>query len=138
MQAGQMYRAEIVTHMIVKAGTKDAVRLLCRTDEDENVEVMIWLSDKAMGMARQGLKMCGFSVDTTEFEALNEDPPMLAGNAVTLMAEEFNGKVNAKILLQETPSKSRLLELQAGLRAAKKEGETEIVATAEDLAGIPF
>jgi len=122
------HEAEILDHTIREIGDKDAVSLQCQIG-DEITEVLIWLTEKSMGIARRQLDLCGFDVDTNFLTRLIAEPTLLAGKRISVIVEEYKGKLRAAILLDPTPSKKRLAEMTAQLRAAKKTEEEE---------GLPF
>ena len=73
------YEAEIIENSVRDFGTKSAVVLYVRNDDGADGEVLIFLSEKAMGMARASLKRCGFDIDTRDLEELANDRKVLAG-----------------------------------------------------------
>lgn len=118
------FDAEIVCHTIRAIGEKEAVSITVRIGEDET-EAMIWMTEKSMGIARQSLKLCGFHPDAMSLCDLEDNPTLLAGKHVVVLVEPYNGRMKASILLNPTPPKARMKELDAALKAAKKNGEDE-------------
>lgn len=120
------HAATIVTHSLRNIGDKEAVSFMCRTEgDDDQFEVLIWLTEKAMGIARASLKLCGFSVDDADLWDLQGNQTLLAGNRINVLAEEWNGRMRAQILLQSEPTQKRAKEIQTQLRAVKKDTEDD-------------
>lgn len=130
-----VHEVEILTHGLEKLGDKPCIRFSCVTVEDDPVDFMVWLTDAAMNMARASLKMCGFDVDKFNITVLDTDPTMLRGKRVTVIVEDFNGRLRANLKLNTKPNKKELLSIQGKLRAAKKEKDSgagfETVAAAD-------
>lgn len=110
----------------------------CGVDGEE-VPCTIWLTDKAMGMARAALRKCGFDVDTEDLDELRANPQLLAGNKVQIEVEDKEKYgLQGSIVLGSIP-KSRISELTKKLRDAKRNGHDEDpVPAASDDSGIPF
>ena len=117
------YEAEIVENSVREFGTKSAVVLLVTTDSGANGEVLIFLTDKSMGMARASLKRCGFDCDTRDLEELANDQKALAHMRIPLKVEIYNGRPSAKIDLSGPPAKTELKRLTEALRTVKQRGE---------------
>ena len=92
----------------------------------------IWLSQKAMGMARKSLKAVGFDIDKYDISDLEANGEALAGNkcSIDVRSEEYpagSGKYNLKVAfinpLYEPLSKERSAKLTDLLRKAKKDDE---------------
>jgi len=116
----------ITSNTVTEIAGKDVVKLTCESTDHaaDPIDVIIWLTDKSMGIARAQLKLCGFDIDAEEFETLVAEPSKLKGTEIPILVEDWNGQLRASIMLNPTPSKKRLQELQTGLRAVKKGGET--------------
>ena len=123
---------EIKSHSLRVIGDKDAVSVQVETEYGAQTQVLIFLTDKSMGIARTQLKACGFDVDKYDIDALDDDQTMLAGNKIPLIIEEYNGKIRAGINLNRSVDKDKRPSITKKLRDAKK---TQ-VAPAED--DIPF
>ena len=91
----------------------------------------VYLSEKAMGMARARLKACGFDCDSQSLCDLEEQPDMLAGNRteIEVAIEEYNGNAQLKVVNigkgYESPGPDKLRKYDAALRAAKNRKEEE-------------
>lgn len=125
-------KGTIVSHRSRMAGDKTVIAIACDVG-GERCEALIWLSEKAMGMARRALKLCGFDVDKHSLAILDSNPTMLAGNVVPLMVDEWNGKTTVKVDIDVRAERSALDSLTQKMRSAKK-GASEVEAP-ED---IPF
>lgn len=121
----------ITEHSLRTIADKPVVQIRLDVDGDM-VNANIWLTERAMGIARQQLKRCGFDVDSQDLELLQTDPTLLAGNKVPLNIEDYKGQLQAKIRTQEAPPKKQIRALQEQLRA-KGSG-----AGADDDEDIPF
>lgn len=109
--------------------------------DGEQIPAQIWITDKAMGMARQKLRKCGFDVDKCNLRELEDNHELLAGNAVDLdiTDEEFNGQTRLKceIVTRSVPDKKRCDQLTQALRNVKC---AEVVPAGEQVSDedIPF
>lgn len=120
------YEVSITDNAIRGIGGKSAVSLSVRTDKGEHGEVLIFLTEKSMNIARAQLKRCGFDVDTRELDELSQDSggeAVLAGVRIPVKVEMYNGKPSAKVDLSGPPPKSEMQRLTAALRASKSRKE---------------
>lgn len=138
------FEAEIRANTVQTIGDKEAVKLYCDVG-DVQTDVMIWISDKSYGIARRSLQLCGFDIDKTSLAELIRNPKLLAGRKVTVLCEEYNGKVRAGIWLNPEPSAKRIAALDKALRAEKvekdgtrREPKKEPAAVASDGPGFPY
>jgi len=113
-------KGQITGHRTKMLGDKLAVSISCETPSGDKCDALIFLTEKAMNMARRSLKVCGFDIDTHDLEELDANPTLLAGNIVPLMVDEWNGKMQVKIELDSRADKGVLMSATAKLRAAKK------------------
>lgn len=120
------HEVEIIRNSLRIIGDKEVVSLQCRLADGDDIEVVIWLTERAKQIARKSLAICGFSVDEEDLERLDEEPELLEGHRITVLAQEFNGRMRAQILLNATPTKKRIRDLQSQLRAAKQGDEDDI------------
>lgn len=137
------YDAEITSHTIRMLGDKPAAMLQCRldcgNDEYEEIAVPVWLTEKAAQIARATLKLCGMDVDRTDMQELIDNPTLLAGNRITVIVEDYNGKMRGQVMLNAVPKKSEIKRIQAAIRHAAQDGEIEPSAGAlADPDDIPF
>lgn len=116
-----LHRVEIASTSLAVLGDKPAIRVVVRFADGEETDVVVWLTEKAIGIARQQLKKCGFDPDMEDLQILDDDPTRLAGNKIDIIVEEFNGKLRAQIPLKTTPSKKEVTRLQGLLRSIKKD-----------------
>ena len=136
MEIGRQ-RAVILSNSIetitTKAGDKPAVVLKVGIGDDEG-RVTIWLTDKALGIARKHLKTCGFDPDTEDFGVLLEDPSHLNGKEVDVIVEEKNGYMNISLPLgNAAPVAKEDISRIGGLLKKKPKGDD-----APGLDDIPF
>lgn len=132
----------ITSHRSRMLGDKLAIGIKCDAG-GESVEALIFITEKAMGMARRALKLCGFDCDKHDLVLLDLQPGLLAGNKVPLLIDEFNGKQQVKIDIDQRAEKSLLARATSALRNVKKkgkEGESEPTPAGknEDYGDIPF
>jgi hypothetical protein len=121
-----LHEATICSHSLRNVAGREVVSLMCARDgDDEQFEVLIWMTEKSMGIARHQLKICGFPVDDRDLEELHAQPEMLAGRQITILAEDYKGRMTARVHLLDTPTKQRMKELQTQLRAAKSKDEED-------------
>ena len=125
------FKGRVVWHGWVtsQAGTPGlAVRVGIMDDfagAEEEITGTIWLSPKAMGMARMQLKALGFDCDTQELSEIGVSVSFIDRECdVVLKEEQYKGKVSIKMdrfgAGAPPPTKDALVKAQAGLRAAKK------------------
>jgi len=113
------YQAVIQSNTLAQIAGKEAVRLTCTVGNDE-IDVLIWLTEAAAGIARACLKTCGFKVDEQPLSDLIDRPDLLKGKEIPILVEEWNGRLRAQIVLNATPTKKRVLEIEKTLRDVKK------------------
>ena len=123
-----LYDATIKSHSVgaTNSGTP-YVKLACEANS-EDVSVFIYLSEKAMGMARASLRKCGFDCDKQDLSDLRDKPGLLAGTVVQITFEDDETYGARGQILLSSISDRRLKELTGQLRAVKKKGST----TADD------
>jgi hypothetical protein len=118
------HKGRIVSHRTRMAGDKVAASIKVEVGREQG-EALIFLTEKAMPMARRALKVCGFDVDGMDLAMLDVQPTLLAGREVPLVCELYNGKSQLKIDLDGRAEKSALAELTKKLREAKKGGDAD-------------
>jgi hypothetical protein len=99
----------------------------------EPICAKIWLTDKAMGMARQQLRLLGLDPDTIDLNDLIDKPNMLTGVKADVMVEHDEQYGVQASLVMNRVDKTRAKSLTQRLRAAKsKKDDTppKIPATA--------
>lgn len=115
------HKGTIVSHRSKMLGDKLAISIKCDVQR-EFVEAVVFITDKAMGMARRALKVCGFDCDQHDLDLLDKKPTLLAGNQVPLLVELWNGKPQIKIDLDSRAEALLLADATKKLRAAKGGG----------------
>lgn len=116
--------ATIIEHTITTINGNEVVKITLQSiDSPETLDALIWLTEKAMRMARIALRACGFDVDKEDLNYLALQPTRLAGRKVTIKTREYKGRVQAEIVLDAPPTDERMAELQKALRAA---GESDL------------
>ena len=117
----------IQSHDITTLADKPVVKVFVKYPDGEDGEVIIWLSEKAMGIARKSLKLCGFDPDTEDFGILADVQEHLKGRKIDIIAEDYNGKIRAQIALGNTAlPKKDILSIQSALRAVKGSKEPPV------------
>jgi len=116
--------AVIQSNTLTQLAGKEAVRLTCTVGDDE-IDVLIWLTEAAAGIARTCLKTCGFRVDEQSLSDLIDKPDLLKGREIPILVEEWNGRLQAQIVLNATPTKKRVLEIEKTLRDVKKKDDAQ-------------
>jgi hypothetical protein len=130
------HMATIREHRLSEIAGKEVVKIDCTTEAGDETQVLVWLTEKAMGIARHQLRLCGHDIDKRGLEDLHAEPYLLAGNVISILVEDWKGQLRAQIQTNSEPSKKRLAELTQQLRACKKSNEPEIPAQTE--AGPPM
>lgn len=129
IEAGCIYNAQVVSHELgtisTQKGETDIVRFMLDVEGDQHPAV-IWLTPKAMGIARAQLKKCGFDIDARLLTDLEDNRALLAGNIVPVEVEEYKGKLQVRILAREPIKRDRFDALTESLRAAKQLGEEPV------------
>ena len=113
-------KCRIVSHTVRDFGEKEAVSIRVQHPIGATIEALIWLTPKAMGMARAALKKCGFDSDTHDVQELVDNPTLLEGEEVEIIVQDYKGQRQASVNLRTAPSKKRLSEITKSLRDAKK------------------
>ena len=121
-----IYEVEIVSHGIRNLGKSPAVVILVQNTVGANIEVPVWLTEKAMNMAYKSLKLCGFDAQNQDLDELQENPSLLAGKKTTIMVEEFNGRKRGQIMLDQVPTKGEMGRLQTLLRGVVNSADDEL------------
>ena len=122
------HMATIREHRLSELAGKEVVRIDCTTEAGDETQVLVWLTEKAMGMARHQLRLCGHDIDKRGLEDLHAEPFLLAGHVVPILVEDYKGNLRAQIQVNSEPTKKRMIELTQQLRACKKDGEESVVA----------
>ena len=118
-------KVEVLQNEIRKLGDHTVVSLTCASvGEGHPLNVLIWLTENSMNIARAQLKAAGFNVDDTALDMLQQDRSYLQGNTFQASAEEYNNRISGRVVIQ-TVTKAHLLKLQEGLRRARRRGEPE-------------
>ena len=118
----------IQSHDLATLGGTPAAKMFVTYPDGEEGEVVIWFSDKSMGIARKSLKLCGFDPDSESFGIIADVQDHLKGHKVDVIVEEWNGKIRAQIALGEALGKKTIASIQSALRAAKKGNEPDVKA----------
>jgi len=126
VEIGDTFKAKIQSHSIREIGDKEAVIFVLESPGGDFGQAAVWISEKAMGMARKQLRLAGFDVDKHELSILAEDRTFLAGNFVPIVVDEYKEKPQWRIDMDNVPPKGKLSKLTAALRAAKQDGETPV------------
>lgn len=115
------YDGEIVSNDIRAINGKEYVLLMVKcVDEFEEqiIPVKMWLTPKAIGMARAGLKLCGFDVAKDDLVVLAEDKTYLAGRRVPVeVKDEGKYGLQGSVKLDRV-GKKRLGQLTQALRSS--------------------
>jgi hypothetical protein len=119
------YKATIVSHSIGSTQNDTPFISFKANLDNEEITFPIWISNKAMGMARACLKRCGFDVDKYDLKILRADPTFLAGKEVTLeyrIDEQYGD--GFQVALSRVTDES-LDSLTRAMRNAKKKGQAD-------------
>ena len=128
IQPGQ-YDGTIRTNDIRTINGKEYILLMVDVSDDyeqATIPVKIWLTEKAMRMARAALRKCQFDVDAEGLEMLTENGTYLAGRVIGVTVEDqgkygLQGSVNL-----DKVAKGKLKTLTSRLRAAKGEDDASL------------
>lgn len=139
VEIGRRYMATIESHRLRSIADKLVVEIVAST-EDGAVTPLVWLTEKAAGVARAQLRVCGFDVDKLDTWELQENPSLLAGNLIPVEIEEYNNKIQARIPTSDAPGKKAVASMTAALRKAKRDGEPPVSAqkSAASADDVPF
>lgn len=126
-----VYEGVIQRNDVRQINGKEFVELLVEVEDNFErftVPTRIWLTDKAMNMARAALKRCGFDVAREEIGDLANEHEYLQGRPVTIKVES-----HAKYGLQgsidlDRVSAKKLGDLQRRLRSADDDGSPVVPA----------
>jgi len=121
---GLYENAKIISH---KFGTTRAkgtpyLEIEAELNTGHRVPIKVWMSEKAMGMARRALKLCGFDPDANSLEALENNPRLLANVRIPLIDVEVHETYGAQgsISFDQKVDQGVLRSITEGLRKAKK------------------
>ena len=126
------YIATVQSHQLTnsKAGTWGV--LVNFTVDEEEISGTIWLTGKAMGIARKSLKAIGFDPDTENISILNLDHGHLTGHQceIDVQEETYQGVERLKIAwinpLPRELTDDDAMTLTESLRNAKHPDEVRI------------
>ena len=113
------YKATVKSTSLRVINDKTVVQVCCVVGE-ESCDVLIFITEKSLGIARASLKACGFNIDTTDLSALDQFPSPIEGNEVPIYVEDYNGKLRANVELNRKPEPGTLADLTKSLRDVKK------------------
>lgn len=133
------YVATIEENDIRSAGSGTEFIYIRVSIDGEGMPIQIWLTEKAMGMARAQLRQCGFDPDRDSLSKLAEDSGLLRGRQVPVEVyeEEYKGHLNLKAKIQTgTVGKKRIAALDAMMKQGGREEPVSLTGEAED--DIPF
>ena len=111
--------------------------------EGEQLPVNVWLSEKALRMARRALKLVGFDIDKHPLSDLARNPRLLAGQVIPQIDVEVDSYgPKGSIFLGSQVDDSALNAITAKLRGIKKDDEPDVAPRAitppENAKGIDF
>lgn len=135
------YQGTIEENDIRSTGKTDYVFLRVNVEGQGVHPVQIWLTPKAMGMARAQLRQCGFEPDKDSLASLAEDNVLLRGRPVPieLYEDDYGGRIQLKAkIVTNTVSKKKIGSLEAMLRDAGSTEPVSVVAPSEAEDDIPF
>lgn len=125
---GDIVRGKVTQAWMAKSKNKGtpSVHVVFEIDEEQEVHTDIWLTEKAMGMARQQLKALGVDPDRVTLGQLSQGIDRLKGREcdVQIEMEEYQGTMQTKCRIftghggGEKPSDAELDKLTLALRAA--------------------
>lgn len=120
------FKAVVVSHKLAQTNSGALFVSMLFEHEGQNIPAKIFLTEKAMGMARRQLKRCGFDPDTTDVELLHTNQSLLAGNRVDIeVKDEGKYGLQASVMTSEPITKTAMKSATKALRAAKKASESE-------------
>lgn len=120
------HKATIVQNDIRAAGSGTEFVYVLLDIEGEPIAAQIWLTKKAMNMARAQLRACGFDPASEPLARLKENRSHLAGRKVDVEVapEEYKGQVSLKARIKTSDvTKARIEELQAAMMAKGDPGD---------------
>lgn len=124
-----LQKATIVGNSIENIDTKDGTKpavIIRVTVGEEMGKITIWLTEKALGIARRHLKTCGFDPDKEDFGVLIDKPNRLAGKEVDVIVEQKGQYMNISLPLgNAAPPRSVVAALGKALRDVKKGSSEE-------------
>lgn len=125
---GDIVRGKVKQAWMAKSKNKGtpSVHVVFEIDEEQEVHTDIWLTEKAMGMARQQLKVLGVDPDRVTLGQLSQGIDRLKNREcdVQIEMEEYQGTMQTKCRIftghggGERPSDAELDKLTLALRAA--------------------
>jgi hypothetical protein len=128
MNTGQ-HEATIVSNDIRAAGTGAEFVYLLLDIGGDRIAAQVWLTKKAINMAKHQLRACGFDTASEGLSILKENHGHLAGKKVKVEVaeEEYQGKVTlkARILTGEV-TKKRISEIDALFKSKEVADEDDI------------
>lgn len=118
------HEGTIISHRSKMLGDKIAMAITCKIGNEQG-EAMIFLTEKAAGMARRAFKVCGFDVDIHDVAELDVNQTMLAGRKIPLVVDLYNGKTQIKVDLDGRADRATLSSFTKKMREAKKRDDSD-------------
>lgn len=125
---GLQENVKIRSHRFGTSRTKGTpyFEMECELQSGYILPVVIWMTEKSMGMARRALKLCGFDPDANSLEALEHNSRLLSGVRIPLVDVEVNDYgVRGSVSFDQKVDMGLLRSITSSLRSAKKTDSDE-------------
>lgn len=132
LMPGLYENVRIVDHVFKVVGDKKTplLELACEIDDasgTHDVRVNIWMSRKALPMARRALKLCGFDPDVHDLGDLQRNSRLLAGCVIPQVDVEVNQYgPTGTIPLRQRVDEDLLAKMTEAIRQVKQQDEPEV------------
>lgn len=120
-----LHEVTIIGNGIKTLGDKQAAYCDFESADGTTGQFVIWFTEKAAKLAVVQLRKCGFDPATMDLDALIEEPTLLAGNRIEIMAEPHDRGMRYSIPLNVKPDAKTVKSLQSMLRSAAPARDAE-------------
>lgn len=135
LMPGLYEKVKILDHEFRVVGDKKTplFEMRCLLPTGDECKVNVWMSRKALPMARRALKLCGFDPDQHELEDLQRNPRLLTGCVIPQVDVEINdyGPVGS-IPLRQKVDENLLAAMTKAIREVKQSDEPAVNRMKED------
>ncbi len=135
-QPGDSFQGTIIKTRLRSIAGKPCAEITVEDDQGTEVKPVVFMTESSAKIASVQLRQCGFDTDETDIGELEESPEALSGNTVWIEVEEYNNRIQYRIMIPDKLSKKAISGLRSQFRGREKLEKQE--AAAKDVDDIPF